>query len=477
MERWLQRTLAALAALAVLVWAVLAALRVPWPFELEWQEGGMLAHAGRVLAGERLYAEPSLEFMAFPYPPLYAWTSAAAAAVVGEGFLALRLVSALSTLALLALVAAYTARETGRRWTGLVAAGVYAAGFRYAGAWFDVARVDALALALATAALYVARFRPRARGAAAAGVLAALAFLAKQTTLGITAPLALALLGRGVRPALAFSAALAGVAGSAVLALHSASDGWSTFYAFGLLRGHGTYAPKVLGFWTEDVVLLAPAALAALAGRAPRAVRPRRPFLLWPVLGMLGVAWVGRAHQGGYDNTLLPALLAAALLAGRASGSAAERGGAVARGVFALLVVQLALLAYDPRAHVPSRADAEAAERVIVELAAVEGEVFAPHQGYLAERAGKGWSVHAMAVVDLLESRGNEKAARRFVGRLERALADRRFAVLLMGEPWEHLDALHHHYRLERRLFPPDDGRMVPVTGAPVRPELWYVPR
>ena len=45
--------------------------RVTAPFELEWMEGGMVAHALRLREGLPIYAEPSLDFVPFFYTPGY----------------------------------------------------------------------------------------------------------------------------------------------------------------------------------------------------------------------------------------------------------------------------------------------------------------------------------------------------------------------------------------------------------------------
>ena len=47
--------------------------RIAYPYDLEWMEGGMLAHAARVADGQSLYVSPSLDFIPFIYPPLYPW--------------------------------------------------------------------------------------------------------------------------------------------------------------------------------------------------------------------------------------------------------------------------------------------------------------------------------------------------------------------------------------------------------------------
>jgi hypothetical protein len=43
--------------------------RLPYPYELEWMEGGIVTHVRVVLAGEPLYSAPSLDFTPFIYAP------------------------------------------------------------------------------------------------------------------------------------------------------------------------------------------------------------------------------------------------------------------------------------------------------------------------------------------------------------------------------------------------------------------------
>lgn len=441
----------------------------------------MLAHVERLRTSLPLYAEPSLEFAAFPYPPLFHWVGAVSTGVFGTGFGALRLVSILATVCTLVLLAVHGTRDGGHRLGGLVAAGTYAATYRWAGSWFDVARVDALALALVLGAVYVARFRDSTRGAALAGALAAAAFLTKQTALPMLLPLLVPLYRRAPRQAGAFVLTLALVSAGTLGVLHLSSDGWSTFYIFDMLRGHPLWQPKVLGFWTQDMLWLAPVLFAALAGLPPGSNRPGLGFVLWPALGMVAAAWLGRVHPGGFDNTLLPAGLAVALIAGRLAGRAVLRHGISAPGVAALLCVQMLVMVYDPREQIPTAADHVAGERVVARLASVEGEVFAPHQGYLARRAGKGPTLHAQTITDLLASERHAELAGRLVGDLERALSARRYGALLLARPWEaapyELRAIALHYRRVEGPLQEGSPVMLPVTGAPMRPELLYLPR
>ncbi|MBK7878302.1 MAG: hypothetical protein IPJ77_21815 [Planctomycetes bacterium] len=485
----LRVVLGALALLALVVLAGVVAARADHPFELEWQEGGVLAHVERVLAGEPLYTAPGLEFIAFPYPPLYYVVGAAVAHVGGAGFLALRLVSILSTIAALIVIHRWTARRSQSALAGLVAAGLFAAAYRLSGAWLDVARVDALSLALTLAGLAWLDARRGVGHAVGAGCVLFLAFFAKQSALlpaaGCIAGLALG----SRRDALACAGTLLALVAATTLVLDARTDGWYRAYVFDQLAGQGLDAGLALGFAKEISVAYAP--LIALAGLvawrgtrdahrdlAQDAGEPKRgvaPFA-GALVGFLLVAGVGRAHPGGYDNTLLPACAAAAVGFGCALARLHAAGGWVATAAGVLGVLQFALLAYDPRAQLPTEADRTRGAALVERLRATPGEVWMPDHGYLAERAGKRPSAHGMAVIDLLRS--NDRAtAQRFVDELVRAIEERRYAAIVLDRPWDDdLPPLARRYRRDAVAWP-DERALVPVTGDPRRPAWWYSPR
>src|SRR5437773_707616 len=93
------------AAWYLLVYFVLAAVRVRYPFDLEWLEGAGLEHVRRIVAGQPLYTKPSLEFIAFPYTPLYYYVCAAVARVTGHlDFIAMRSVSVAASVGVFVLI-------------------------------------------------------------------------------------------------------------------------------------------------------------------------------------------------------------------------------------------------------------------------------------------------------------------------------------------------------------------------------------
>jgi hypothetical protein len=157
--------------------------RIDYPFELEWMEGGMLLHVWQVLQGKALYDQPSPEFMPFLYTPGYTYVSALFAEVFGVRLFALRLVSLLATLANVAMLARLVHIETRNVPACFAACALFGGSFQLSGGWFDLARVDSLAIAFTLGAILSARVARTSLGFGAAGLLAAAAFMTKQTQL------------------------------------------------------------------------------------------------------------------------------------------------------------------------------------------------------------------------------------------------------------------------------------------------------
>ena len=88
---------------------------IQYPFALEWQESAMFEHASRAAQGLPVYQQPSVDFTAFPYPPLFHWLGAALVGEAGGDLSDLRSVSVLSLM--LALACVVLAGQAGTRFT------------------------------------------------------------------------------------------------------------------------------------------------------------------------------------------------------------------------------------------------------------------------------------------------------------------------------------------------------------------------
>jgi 4-amino-4-deoxy-L-arabinose transferase-like glycosyltransferase len=109
------------AAALLVLFALCATTRLPFPFELGWMEGATLMHVRRLLEGAHLYTQPSIHFVPFAYPPLYYYVCLPFAWMLGPWFMALRAVSVLATVMTMVLVWNLVRRENGH-FAGVVAA-------------------------------------------------------------------------------------------------------------------------------------------------------------------------------------------------------------------------------------------------------------------------------------------------------------------------------------------------------------------
>jgi dolichyl-phosphate-mannose-protein mannosyltransferase len=495
-----ERVLRALRAVAALLglgaiggYVAIALLRLGYAFPLEVLESNSLVEVHRILAGQPLYVAPTVSYVPDGYPPLYFAVSAAAASVLGQSYLVLRVVSLGSSLACFAVVARLVGRETASAPAGLAAAGLLAATYFAAGTWFDVARVDSLFLALSVAGLYTARWMRTRRAAIMTGLLLGAAFLTKQTALAEGAAV-LAAVAAGPRRRLAVPAALAYAAtvGASTLALGLASHGWYLYYVFEQMSEHALNAAAVGQFWAGYLLPTLGLAVVAVMLR----VRRGPGVLLAGCAALVVEGYAALVHAGGGVNDLLPAYLVVALLAGLAMGdqprgmppartsrvararTAGWSGWAVGWGWYprrvgrpaalaavVLVVAQLAVLAAGsrPGRAIPSGADRAAGLRLAAGLRALGGTVAIPADPALAVMAGLPEIEDQFAAVDVLRA-SDPSAKATFTRSVARAVATRRFTMIITV-----IDG-------DLRGFPPDLPRyyhrcpQMPLLGIPPAP-------
>ena len=472
-----------------------AVSRLAFPFELEWTEGAMLDRVDRVLAGQSLYVAPTLDFVPFPYPPLYFLVAAPFVKLLGGGFFPLRLLSFLAALGCLAVLYVRGARDGGGAWSGLLSAGLFAGAYSVCGYWYDLARVDSLCFLFVLLSIHFVRSagdRPLDERAALptllpAGVFLALAFLTKQTAAIMGAFLALYSLAVHRRGALVFVGAAVVIGGGAWLLVDHLTGGWFSFFAVHLLTRLPIESTTPQGFWINDMPQLVPAGLlflALLLDRATDGGRADAAFFGLLATGLVLASYVGRVPKGGSLNALIPACAASAL----AFGPAAARILSRARDqtprlrtiaevwVAALCLIQFALLAYDPRPQIPNVEDARAGRAFIAALAAVSGEVLVPGHGYLSILAGKTPYEHQSAIDDLVAT--DPVAGETLRAEFERAVADRRFAAIVLDERayFVFRPEMMRGYREDRRVCPDSDAFRA-TTGVRTRPCFLYAPR
>ena len=456
---------------------VVALARISYPYDLEWMEGGMLEHVARVLHGQRLYVPPSVEFTPYIYSPLYYYVAVPFAKLFGLRLLALRMVSLIASVGVLSLIAALAHRGTSSRLGALVAAGLFAALFERSGAFFDLARVDSLALFFVLLAVWM--LLTGERHDVAAGVLLAAAFFAKQSTLLVALPVALARTWslRGPRRfQCMISFAVLATAGS--VSLHLRTQGWSTYYMFSLPASHAWAREFWVRYWFADLLGVVPIGLAALVFRFARTSSVPAPSLVESaaVLGSLLESWLSRLHGYGAANVLMPAYACLAWQTGVVLGWMRPPAAPSATRRLAgwACLVQLALLWFPVWKQVPTAADRAAGAALVARLAAIPGPILIPCHPHLARLAGKATYAQQMALVDVM--RGQPRAVADALGtEVRRRLRTGEFAAVVVDvdQDWFQVE-LDSSYVRAQTLFAGQPTVFWTKTGWLVRPRDLY---
>jgi hypothetical protein len=468
------------AAVFIALFAYVVLRRIGHPYELEWIEGGSLNQVARVVHGQSLYTAPTVSWTPNIYPPLYYWVGALVTRAVGLSLPALRAVSVAASIGLAVSVWVLVRHETREHVGPVVAIGLLFATYRIGGTWFDIARVDMLFLGLLFAALAVVRTRPTTAGAVTGAVLMLLALLAKQSALLPALAVLPWLWRRDRRQGIAYLSTFAIGSLGAIAVLEGATHGWFMYYMWTVPSGHAIAHSAVIGFWTGDVLRNLWACI-PLVGVGLVGVAHRERDALWfhgPVFAaLLLAAYTARLHTGGWDNVLLPAYAGIAVLAGIGVGWARSAlPAAPAAAAIALVVVQFAVLLYNPAAFIPRPSDAAVADRFVHTVRGLPRPILLTGQPWLLRRADDAVDVTAAssALQDVMRAHAGT-AARRLVSEYERDVRAHRWCSVVVDRPavFSSLPAdFAEYYVRARRVAPPE-----PVTGYAIRPSEIWLPR
>lgn len=470
-----------LSASYILSFIIIAILRMNYPYELEWMEGGQVEHIVRILGGQQIYVAPSLDFIPYIYTPLYSYLGALVSLITGVGFFPLRLISILSTVGIFIYLYLIVKNETDSKYWGLIAAGMFAASFKICGFWFDIARVDSLFIFLFIASIYYLRIKEKPLNFIISGVLAGLSFLTKQSVIFMLFPVLLYFLIRKEKKGFYYFIALLVIAVSVSLYFNIVSHGWYWFWNFGLPAGHHWNFKYLYAFWINDLIepLAISFVLLIIYFILNKSVNSRKPALFYFLLlaGCLLDSWLLRLHYGGYLNVIMPAVILIILISVLGFKKlqdefSTNQTNSIKVLVYLLVIFQFVLLNYNPMHALPTKADRVAGDNFIEKLKENNGDVFVPCHSYIPRYAGKKSYAHAVVIHDLLISHSSLKF--QLQSELETAFRNKKFSAVILNPDWE-FEFLDKYYYKAGSIFK-DTLNFFTVIGK-TRPNDIYLPR
>ncbi len=468
--------------------------RIRYPFSLEWTEGASLIQVQRILNGKLLYDQPTYEYIALNYPPLYHYASALFARVLGPGFFPLRLVSFMSSVGCAAAIYLICRKERAEIPAATMASGLFAAAYRLGGAWFDIARVDMLALFFLLLSIYLLCFRS-ALACVMAGMTIALACLTKQTYIICFIFLGLGLSLFEPKKGLFFIVASALSFGAISFHLDRIFSGWYTFFVFTISIGRGdtiALTPSMMlesirDFWGNKVILpfivvvLFIMAYGFMQRKQDENLKTLIFYMSWSI-GLVGLSWASMVHFGSYDNNLIPAYAALSILFGLSVEKLCfnQNIGLAYRGVLLFAcALQFFMLRFPIDAQIPTMQDLLAGKALVEEIQKQAGDVYIPFHPELELIAGKptfaDWN--AMYLLDGGYGGGDPKEAQRVKVEFLHAMAIHQFSMIILDRDlnwvWGHPEK---YYSISPEPVFKDPNVFWPVTGWQVRPTIKMFP-
>ena len=479
--------------------------RMSYPYDLEWIEGGIACNVHRLVEGKPLYTAPSSEFYSLPYTPFFYYVMWALSGLFGLHYWVGRLISILASLCIGLLLSRVTYRQARSCFLAVLVPGLFYASFYYTGCFFDLARLDSLAYALALGALYVAWYFPSLWGVFLGSVLLCLAIFTKQTVMPFIAFGVLFLLPKGRRPAFVF--------GTASVILVAVCLGWLTFSSGGWfyklcveLSAGAVYnfrfgAREVLSNFLFKTPLISVGVLCwfilfLCAHRRGNPYAGGCSAWGWPFAAGFLVFFLARSGYSGWRNDSIPMVLFGLLFVSVFWGCVRQqkeiREKVVNRVLLAAAGLQFVLFSYAPLQQIPSTADREAGDYFMEKMGQFEGEISIIFHPYYPVILGKRPSFHAdeLFAYYVRGRRDPDKAElpkdliERIEGRYYDAIVldyDRADMGQVSGTDLIEVGKLRRlideHYSLTERLFDEKDPRFWTPAGWQVRPDFLYLPR
>lgn len=430
----MNRVLAGVSTFVIAAVLLVMVLRIGFPLELEWMEGGVLHQAHRFANGQPLYPPPGRDFVPFLYTPGFAVLLGTLGKVFGVSFVLGRLISIVSCIAIgwaIWRAVDLAGKPASHR---IAAVALFASGYVFTFRWLDLARPDTLAMALCVWALVILRdARGSHRKAILAGVLMALSFWTKQTAATFVIASGVGALLVAPRQLISYALTIALIDGGGVLLGNAVTDGRLWHYIYELHQSHAfndeRFEKKTWGMFAHAGPFVLLALLGCLGGLLARLKKSGQRWkdsaepAYWGLMAGTGllVSALGYSTQWAEPNAFIPGVLMGSI----AIGVLLPTRGRLRLATGTLVVAQLCFsLAVEPMYQpiqskgsaglrhsyawqawgrtVPSGERRAQAQSLRDELEAGDGPVLALQRPWWTVLAGSDGHVGSMGITDVL---------------------------------------------------------------------------
>jgi 4-amino-4-deoxy-L-arabinose transferase-like glycosyltransferase len=466
----------------VILFLFSAGLRLIYPYEVEWNEGAVLDHAIRIVTNKPIYAAPSLDFTAFVYTPLYYYATALLMKIGGVGLWSGRVISIIATLLTAKIMGRIVHRETSSSLLAFTSVALYIAFYHLTGFFYDIVRMDALAICLVTGSIYAALYLRR--GYLIAAVLVALAYFTKQQMIFALPALLLGLAFRSRKHAAWFGILSVGLILFGSITYNWGTNGWYGFYTTTIpgMKAAESFswltAFEFFPIWIVSTMgLFTLVLLVAIIIIGKKNLRG-----IWPILwSMTLMALISSAlsigNFGGYRNVFMPLTMMLAIVFPIGIKVIADAFPDRPRLVHILILLGFLSLVYNPLGEKMLFASArqrQAGDEFIEKLEAIPGDVWIPFHGYIGALARKQMHVHYMAMNDALVP--HDSTSMRFQRQIDSALTAHRFSAIILDEQsvyrWDSVS----HYVQTSSVFKTPNVFLSRIGDASTRPDHIFLP-
>jgi len=309
-------------AAAIAIFFIHALLSILHPYPLDYGEAPLIDQAMRLADGENIY-RPNIETPPFTianYPPLYVLSLIPFLNIFDSPFQMGRLISTAATLASATFLALTTYRLFKNRFAAIIT-GVLFLSFPYVVEWSVRARIDSLALAFATAAIYVLVSWPRSRWALLGGGLLLVAAAYTRQSYALAAPLGafVWLWAQNKKRAIQLAIFVGGLGGLLFMLLNSLTDGG---FIYNIVTanvnefGWERLQDNLKNLWDTAAILLVFGGFFLFIGwRTLRQWFILGPFLVGASLSALTIGKIGSNINYFLELTAALSLIAGAMIA------------------------------------------------------------------------------------------------------------------------------------------------------------------